>query len=163
MLDRYLPYEQRATTTHQGLADHWKPVPNSFLKKKGKRLSPFLDQNPAANPILLFVPRDREALLSSQMEIEAGWGRQVVTVIAVKTPTTVLNDVFICTYVMKDCSCSQSTHSLKEKCKCLLQGHWVAGTGVLVSVSAGKGFTCCPFPPPAFRCNVLSWSPEPLG
>jgi len=50
-------------------------------------------------------------------------GRQVVTVIAVKTPTTVLNDIFICTSVMRDCSCSQSTDSLKEKGKLFLQGH----------------------------------------
>lgn len=87
---------------------------------KGKRQSPFSDQNPAACPILLIIPRDREALLFSDGDRR---GRQVVTVIAVKTPTTVLNDIFICTSVMRDCSCSQSTDSLKEKGKRFLQGH----------------------------------------
>lgn len=74
-----------------------------------------------------------------------------------------LNDVFIYTYVMRDCSCSQSTDSLKEKRKHLLQGHPRAGTAVLVSEGAGKGFTRCPSPPPPFRHNVLRRPPEPLA
>lgn len=87
---------------------------------KGIRQSSSSDQNPAAHPILLIIPRDREALLFSDGDRR---GRQVVTVIAVKTPTTVLNDIFICTSVMRDCSCSQSTDSLKEKGKRFFQGH----------------------------------------